>query len=141
MSTLITVIIPAYNASSFLKAAVESVLFQTYQNWELIIVDDYSTDDTLELARSYQAQDKRISAIQTQTNSGGPATPRNVGLAVAKGRFVAFLDSENRLYRCDFGDRIPRWSSLDTCASWRTLVLSDYHRRSAARNQGHKKLH
>jgi glycosyltransferase involved in cell wall biosynthesis len=87
---LISVIMPCYNAERFVAEAVDSVLNQTYPNVELIVVEDGSTDDSLEVLRRY---DKRIRLL-TQKNTG-PDAARNLGLAHAQGQFVAFLDADD----------------------------------------------
>ncbi|MFH1846996.1 MAG: glycosyltransferase family A protein [Candidatus Omnitrophota bacterium] len=89
---LFSVIIPAYNREHFLKKAVDSVLTQTYGNFELIVIDDGSTDNTKSLLSSYS--DNRIKYIKNKTNSGVSKT-RNKGLNIAKGNFIAFLDSDD----------------------------------------------
>ena len=92
---LVSVIIPTYNSAKFLSRTIESVLAQTYRNFELIIVDDVSTDDTVSIICSFAEKDSRIRSIVSDTNSGGPARPTNKGLAVAKGDFIAFLDHDD----------------------------------------------
>lgn len=73
---------------------IESVLHQTYQQWEMIIINDYSTDKTLEIARKYSLQDNRIKLINLPNNSG-VAKARSSGLQAAHGRFIAFLDGDD----------------------------------------------
>lgn len=85
---------PAYNAEHYLAAAVESVLSQTYPTWELLIVNDASTDETLAIAEWFQRLDKRI-RLFTQSDNGGVAKSRNAALKQAKGRYIAFLDSDD----------------------------------------------
>ncbi len=89
---LISVIIPTYNRKNFLKIAVESVLNQTYKNFELIIVDDGSTDDTENLIKSYN--DERI--IYWYQKNRGASAARNTGISIANGYYIAFLDSDDR---------------------------------------------
>jgi glycosyltransferase involved in cell wall biosynthesis len=93
-----TVVVPAYNAEQTLAATIDSVLGQTEQDFELLIIDDGSTDGTLELARSL-ASDPRIQVIN-QSNKG-LAGARNTGIAAARGGYVAFLDSDD-LWMPDF---------------------------------------
>ena len=90
----VSVITPAYNASKFIGETIESVLKQTFQDWEMIIVDDCSTDDTLKIANEFLKKDPRIKIIQNERNSGVAAT-RNHGLDVAIGDFIAFVDSDD----------------------------------------------
>jgi len=92
---LVTVIIPLFNTEKYIAEAVESVLCQSYKNWELIVVDDYSTDGSINIASKYVAKDKRIRLIESQSNSGGAAKPRNIGLEYANGEYVAFLDADD----------------------------------------------
>ena len=94
MSDLVSIITPNYNSEKFIKDTIESVLNQTYSNWELIIIDDVSTDNSFDIAKEYEKKDKRIKAIRLSKNSGA-AIARNRGIEVAKGRFIAFLDSDD----------------------------------------------
>lgn len=91
---LVSVITPAYNAERFIGETIESVLKQTYPHWEMIIVDDKSTDRTVEIVESYVKQDSRIKLIQLEKNSGS-AVARNTAMDNAKGRYLAFLDSDD----------------------------------------------
>ena len=84
---------PSYNTGRFIKETIESVLAQTYSSWELIIVDDCSTDDTDEVVKPYLA-DERIKYLKNEKNSGA-AVSRNYALREAKGRWIAFLDSDD----------------------------------------------
>lgn len=90
---LVSVIIPCYNQGNFLLDAVNSVLDQTYTNWECIIVNDGSSDNTEDIAKSFTAKDPRIHYF-FQANKGLPAT-RNVGIKMAKGQFIQLLDSDD----------------------------------------------
>lgn len=94
---LISVITPAYNAERFIGETIESVLQQTYKNWEMIIVDDCSTDATVEIVQQYVEQDERVRLIQLKENSGS-AIARNTAMDHAKGDFFAFLDSDDLWY-------------------------------------------
>ncbi|GAB3183064.1 hypothetical protein GCM10027060_17190 [Nesterenkonia halophila] len=89
---LASVILPTWNRASVLRAAVESVQRQTYTRWELLVVDDGSTDDTESVARSLAARDERVRYIGL--DHGGVSRARNQGLAAARGEYVAFLDSD-----------------------------------------------
>lgn len=91
---LVSVVMPAYNASRFLRQAVDSVLAQTYANLELIIVDDCSTDDTLQIMQDYAARDSRVRIIAGETNQG-VARVRNRGIQEARGAYIALLDSDD----------------------------------------------
>lgn len=89
---LVSIIMPSYNASKFIEASINSILKQTYENWELIIVDDCSSDNTVELINSIN--DSRIRLYKNEKNSGA-AISRNKALREAKGRWIAFLDSDD----------------------------------------------
>lgn len=89
---LVSIIMPAYNSAQFIRHAVESVLAQTYTDWELLIVDDGSTDNTAEIIASYQ--DERIHMMRNELNLGA-ALSRNKALREAKGKYIAFLDADD----------------------------------------------
>jgi teichuronic acid biosynthesis glycosyltransferase TuaG len=91
---MVSILIPARNASKFLKRAVESLESQTYENWEAIIVDDGSNDSTYQIAEQMVLQDSRLSLLRHEISSGA-AGARNLALSVAKGRFIAFLDADD----------------------------------------------
>ena len=91
---LVSVITSVYNSGRYISKAIESVLAQTYQNWELLITDDGSTDGTIVIVESYVAKDSRIRLLRHDVNSG-PGAARNTSLKNAQGRYVAFLDSDD----------------------------------------------
>ena len=93
MNGLVSIIMPSYNTGGYIKKALESVLAQTYSNWELIIVDDCSTDNTDEIVSAFFT-DARIHYIKNEKNSGA-AISRNHALREAKGKWIAFLDSDD----------------------------------------------
>lgn len=90
---LISIIIPVFNAEKFLKETIRTVLDQTYQNWELLLINDYSTDKSKEIAQPF-LKDKRIQWIDLKKNSG-PAIARNKGINLAKGKYICFLDADD----------------------------------------------
>lgn len=92
---LVSVIIPCYNGEKFISEAIESVLNQTYQNWELIIVDDGSKDKSKEIIRQYCATDNRITYIQHKKNKGIPFA-RNTGIKNSNGEYIALLDQDDK---------------------------------------------
>lgn len=89
----VSVIMPAYNAMKYLSESIESVIQQTFKNWELIIIDDGSTDETREIAGRYVKKDERVKYLYQQNGKQGKA--RNYGLKHAKGKYIAFLDSDD----------------------------------------------
>ena len=92
MNDLVSVIMPSYNTGGFIKESIQSVLNQTYSNWELLIVDDCSSDNTLDVISTFK--DRRIKIISNSKNLGA-AVSRNRALREASGRWVAFLDSDD----------------------------------------------
>lgn len=92
---LVSIITPSYNAQNLIGRTIESVLAQSYQNWELIVIDDCSKDGTRDVVRAYAEQDTRIRLLPLQKNNGAPAAPRNIGIKQAKGRWVALLDADD----------------------------------------------
>lgn len=103
----VSVIIPAYNASDFISKALTSVLEQTYKNFELIIIDDCSRDDTFKIINDFAAKDDRIKVYRNEKNSGVAFT-RNFGVLMATSDWIAFLDSDDK-WR---GDKLEKQIAL-----------------------------
>lgn len=91
---MVSVIMPAYNSEAFIAEAIESVISQTYSNWQLLIIDDASSDSTHKIASSFSVKDRRIQLIKNSTNQGTYIS-RNKGIKRASGNFIAFLDSDD----------------------------------------------
>ena len=91
---LVSIIMPNYNCEKFIDETIKSVLAQTYGNWELLIVDDCSTDGSIKIINSYCEKDERIKLFPNDKNCGAAAS-RNKALREAKGRWIAFLDSDD----------------------------------------------
>lgn len=89
-----SIITPIYNAELYLEETLNSILFQTYNNWEAILINDNSTDSSLEIAKKFAQLDSRFKIIN-KSASGGAAKARNSGIEMAQGRFIAFLDSDD----------------------------------------------
>lgn len=97
MSNKVSIIIPNYNKECFIEDSLDSILAQTYQNWEVIIVDDGSTDDSLRIINQFVKKDKRFKCFpQNKTNNGGSVC-RNIGLKNSSGDFIMFFDSDDLL--------------------------------------------
>lgn len=94
-NTKVSIITPMFNSEKFILSAINSVLSQTYTNWELLIIDDCSTDNSKRIVHDCMKHDKRIVYIGTEKPSGSPSIPRNIGINKASGRFIAFLDSDD----------------------------------------------
>ena len=91
---LVSIIMPSYNCGTYVEQTIHSVQAQTYQNWEIIFVDDCSKDDTIKHVLELREKDARIKLFQNHSNSGA-AISRNTALREAKGRWIAFLDSDD----------------------------------------------
>ncbi len=94
MNKLVSVITPTYNCGAYIEDTIKSVIDQTYANWEMIIVDDMSTDNTEEIVKKYAASDNRIKYYKLEHNSGA-AVARTKAMEIAKGNYMAFLDSDD----------------------------------------------
>lgn len=93
MDPLISVIVPFYNSESHLKYCIQSILNQTYANFELILIDDGSVDSSLKICEDYRSIDSRIIIIHKKNE--GPGVARNIGLNIAKGDYISFIDSDD----------------------------------------------
>ena len=120
---LVSVITPCYNAEKFIAEAIRSVIAQTYKNWEMLICDDCSMDRSAEIIKSYSEKDKRIKYFKTPKASGSPAIPRNIAIDHAKGRYLAFLDSDDIWLPHKLEEQL-RLLSLKMCP----LVYSNYEK-------------
>ena len=93
MNYLVSVIVPVYNSTSYLKRCVDAILSQTYENLEILLIDDGSTDDSFEICKEYEKKDLRVRAFHKE--NGGSSSARNVGIKEAKGDFICFCDSDD----------------------------------------------
>lgn len=93
-NTLVSIITPCYNSSRFIGQMIDSIIAQTYSNWELLITDDCSSDNSREIVQSYCQKDSRIKLFQLDQNAGA-GVARNNSIEKAKGRYVAFCDSDD----------------------------------------------
>lgn len=92
---MISIIIPVYNAENFLRNCIESVVAQTFKDWEMVLVNDGSKDGSLAICEEYAEKDKRIRVINKQ--NGGPSSARNIGVREAQGEYVFFLDADDTI--------------------------------------------
>lgn len=123
----ISVIMPVYNAADFLAESIESILNQTFVDFELIILNDKSTDNSLEIISNYQRSDSRIIIINKDINIG-PANLRNEGLRIAKGEFVALMDADDIALPRRFEKQITvlkNNSEIGLCGTWFTFFGSE----------------
>lgn len=91
----VSVILPMYNSQRYIESCVRSVLNQTFREFELICVDDCSTDDTLKIVTELAKKDQRIRAVKLPKNSGGASEPRNTGIRLSRGKYISFIDSDD----------------------------------------------
>lgn len=94
---LVSIVTPLHNAGAFISETIQSVQNQTYRDWEMIIVDDGSTDNSIDIVQSFIAEDPRIRLIPLYINAGA-AVARNKAIEEARGRYIAFLDSDDRWF-------------------------------------------
>ena len=106
-SSLVSIIIPTYNRAPLLKRAVQSVLRQTYTNFEIIVIDDASTDDTEKVVTSFN--ESRVKYLKNNSNKG-PAASRNKGICLAEGEFVAFLDDDDEFLPTKLEKQIKKFA-------------------------------
>jgi teichuronic acid biosynthesis glycosyltransferase TuaG len=90
----VSIITPIYNSSLYMGRTIESVLNQTFDKWELILIDDCSVDESCDIAQKFASNDPRIKLLKLEKNSGAAAA-RNAGISQASGRYIAFLDSDD----------------------------------------------
>lgn len=125
VNSLVSIITPCYNSSTFISQTIDSVIFQTYSNWELIIIDDCSTDNSDVIIKRYCERDSRIKYYRTEKASGSPTKPRNVGISKANGRFIAFLDSDDIWFPEKLEKQLPLFNNNSVA-----IVFSHYEKMS-----------
>lgn len=123
-SPTISVIMPTYNYGKYICSSVDSVINQTFSNWELIIIDDCSSDNTIDILKNKYSGDSRISFFKTEKN-GGSAVARNLGLDKARGKYICFLDSD------DFYDENYLESQIEILEKKNADVVVSSYRRKA----------
>ena len=120
---LVSIITPCYNSSKYIKDCVNSVLQQTYPNWEMLIVDDCSTDGSDTIIKKFCEQDSRIKYFKTNSPSGSPTLPRNIGIEHAQGKYIAFLDSDDIWLPAKLEEQIKLFNDDKTA-----IVYSNYEK-------------
>lgn len=129
---VVSVIMPVYNAEAYVGKAIESVCNQTFQDWELLLVNDCSTDNSLDICKERSLTESRIKVISLEKNSG-PAVVRNVGMDNATGKYLSFIDSDDS-YKADFLQKMVNtaehysadvvWCNLDEVSDEGCIVRS-----------------
>lgn len=124
MSELVSIVMPVHNAERFLEEAIRSVMQQTYTNWELLVIDDNSTDGSMAVAVRLAAEDTRIKIFSNPEPTGYPATPRNMAVDLAQGRYIAFLDSDDVWLPGKLEHQLPFFSESEKIG----VVFSNYEK-------------
>jgi len=119
---LVSIIVPCYNQAQFLNEALQSVLDQTYTNWECIIVNDGSPDHTEEVAQKWVAKDARF--LYLKKENGGLSSARNLGLEKAKGEFIQFLDSDDCIDKTKLELSLEQFEAIENRSV--TIVISNF---------------
>lgn len=116
MQPLVSIIIPTFNSSKYLKATLDSVLSQTYANWECILVDDGSIDLTETISVNYQEKDNRFQLYKRPVDlPKGPSSARNYGVSKAKGDYLIFLDADDLLATTCLENRVAQFQQNPEC--------------------------
>ena len=125
MNPKVSVIVPCYNQAQFLAETLDSLLAQTHENWECIIVNDGSTDDTEAVAKEYCNKDNRF--IYHKKENGGLSSARNAGLDIAQGDYVQFLDSDDILLpnKFEYQIRAMETNKSDVCVCHHSMFTTD----------------
>lgn len=121
---LVSIITPSYNSAQFIPSTIEAIQAQTYQHWELLITDDCSTDNSVEIIHKYVEKDSRIKLFQLDKNSGGGVS-RNNSIKEAKGRFIAFCDSDDLWTPDKLEKQIPFMVENNAAFSYGSYMLCD----------------
>lgn len=122
----VSIIMPAHNAANTIKSSIESVLSQSFTDWELLVINDSSTDATEQIVTEYTRKDSRIKLLHTDKSVGKPFYPRNIGIKAAEGRFVAFLDSDDVWIPTKLEKQIPLFDDENVA-----IVFSYYEKFSS----------
>lgn len=124
MNDVVSIVMPVHNAERFLEEAIRSVMAQTYPHWELLVIDDASTDASVEIASRLAQEDTRIKLYKNPTPTGYPATPRNMAVDYATGRYIAFLDSDDVWLPGKLEHQLPFFAESEKIG----VVFSDYEK-------------
>ena len=122
MNSLVSIITPVYNAEVYIEETIRCVIAQKYQEWELILVDDGSSDTSIAVIQTMQQKDTRIKLLQNNENMG-PARTRNLGIEHAKGRYLAFLDSDDIWHPDKLEKQITFMQERQIALSYTTYTL------------------
>ena len=123
---LVSIIMPCHNGEKTIRDAIASVQNQTCENWELLVIDDDSSDASAEIVSNLASSDSRIRLLHVEKSTGLPATPRNVGIKAASGRYIAFLDCDDEWLPSKLEHQLPLFSVRNVA-----VVFSWYGKMSA----------
>lgn len=123
MTHTVSIITPCYNAESYISHTIESVLSQSFKDWEMLIVDDCSKDNSRKIIEQYSTKDSRIKYFKTDSPSGSPSLPRNIGIGNASGKYIAFLDADDIW----FPDKLEKQVKFLETNNY-SFVYSDYEK-------------
>lgn len=131
MKPLVTIIIPLFNRSTIIGETIESILNQTYQQIEVLVIDDQSTDNSFQIAKSYEAVSNKIKAIQRKSSQKkGANSCRNIGLSLAKGHYIKWIDSDDLLsfniIELQVDDLIKSNSDISVCRAKKFIQRTSY---------------
>lgn len=129
----VSIIMPCHNGEKYIGKAIESVQAQTFTDWELLVIDDFSDDSSPAIVSSMAEKDSRIRLLRNERTTRMPATPRNVGIKAATGRYIAFLDCDDLWLPGKLSDQLPFFRD-DSCA----VVFSYYKKMDENGNLGSK---
>ncbi|MBS9767326.1 MAG: glycosyltransferase family 2 protein [Flavobacteriaceae bacterium] len=123
-SQLVSIIMPLYNCEKYIAETINSVLLQTYTNWELLIVDDCSADNSVEIVKKFAEKDTRIKLYEF-TNNSGTSNARNKAIKMSKGRYIAFLDSDDIWLPEKLAKQIAFMEETNTALSYTAYTVID----------------
>ena len=111
---LVSVITPMFNGEAFITETIQSVQSQDYENWEMLVIDNCSTDRGRQIVESFAAVDARVKLLSNTHNSGSPGQPRNIGMRNARGKYLAFLDADDLWFMDKLSKQVEY---LETCTT------------------------
>lgn len=120
---LVSIIMPVHNSTKYVGEAITSVINQTYDSWELLVVDDFSTDDSVDIVKQFANNNPRIRLLFNARHLKMPSAPRSMGVQHAQGRFIAFLDSDDCWLPNKLEEQIPLFSNPEVA-----IVYSNYEK-------------
>lgn len=121
----VTVVVPVFNGARHIQATLAAIQSQTYRDFDCLVVDDCSTDDTVRLVEAVATSDQRFQVMSTPSNTGGPATPRNLGVAAARGEWLAFCDADDLWAPDKLRVQLETASSIE--AALYCVAIQDFH--------------